>query len=206
MIHEVFREDHNPIWQTISFSPVKARVLRFDADLLAGGSLGAALAIKRYLEFYPERGTVVLFGCPDEEQSGAKVIMAREGLFNGIDLALTWHPSDLNIVPFGTTSATCDLNYKFKGEAAHVAAGFSDKYNALDAAELMNVGLQYLRNRVARDAQIDYAFADAGKDTPNVIQDSVTVHPSIAVNAKVEHTERTNGHAYVCPLPDDYVA
>ena len=162
----------------LSRKPIKGQSLGHGCghNLLAGGSLGAALAIKRYLEFYPERGTVVLFGCPDEEQSGAKVIMAREGLFNGIDLALTWHPSDLNIVPFGTTSATCDLNYKFKGEAAHVAAGFSDKYNALDAAELMNVGLQYLRNRVARDAQIDYAFADAGKDTPNVVQDSVTVH------------------------------
>ena len=145
-------------------------------NLLAGGSLGAALAIKKYLEYYPERGSVILFGCPDEEQSGAKVIMAREGLFNGLDLALAWHPSDLNIVPFGTTSATVDLNFTFSGEAAHAAVGFGDKYNALDAAELMNVGLQYLRNRVTRDARIDYAFADAGKDSPNVIQDSVTVH------------------------------
>ena len=145
-------------------------------NLLAGGSLGAALAIKKYLECYPERGTVVLFGCPDEEKTGAKVIMAREGLFHDLDVAFAWHPSDMNVIPFGTTSATCDLNYTFKGESAHVATGFSDKYNALDAAELMNVGLQYLRNRVARDAQIDYAFADAGKDAPNVVQDLVTVH------------------------------
>ena len=162
----------------LSRKPVENQLLGHGCghNLLAGGSLGAALAVKRYLESYPDRGTVVLFGCPDEEQTGAKVLMAKEGLFNGLDLALTWHPSDLNIIPFGTTSATCDLNYTFKGESSHVAVGFSDKYNALDAAELMNVGLQYLRNRVARDAQIDYAFADAGKDAPNVVQDSVTVH------------------------------
>lgn len=145
-------------------------------NLLAGGSLGAALAIKRYLEHYPDRGTVVLFGCPDEERTGAKVIMAREGLFDGLDLALAWHPADMNLIPFGTTSAVRDFNFTFKGEAAHTATGFGDKYNALDAAEIMNVGLQYLRNRVARDAQIDYAFADAGRDAPNVVQDSVTVH------------------------------
>lgn len=148
-------------------------------NLMAGGCAGAAIAMKEYLQAYPERGTVVLFGCPDEEISGAKVFMARAGQFDNLDLALCWHPCDVNMVPFGTTSAVTDISYTFYGQSSHVAATFGEKQDALEGAELMNVGLQYLRNQVSDRAQIDYAFSDSGSKASNVVKDKVSIHYTV---------------------------
>lgn len=61
-------------------------------NLLGAGTLAAALAVKAYLEENPGKGTVILFGCPSEEKGNGKTIMARDGIFEGVDAALTWHP------------------------------------------------------------------------------------------------------------------
>lgn len=65
-------------------------------NLLGAGAMAAALAVKAYLEEHPEAGSVVLFGCPSEEKGDGKAIMAREGIFDGVDAAFTWHPGDKN--------------------------------------------------------------------------------------------------------------
>ena len=63
-------------------------------NLLGAGAMAAALAVKAYIEEHPEAGTVILFGCPSEEKGDGKAIMAREGVFDGVDAAFTWHPVD----------------------------------------------------------------------------------------------------------------
>ena len=62
-------------------------------NLLGVGSLIGAVGAKRYLESNGIQGTVVYFGCPAEESGSGKTFMAREGCFDGIDCALTWHPA-----------------------------------------------------------------------------------------------------------------
>ena len=81
-------------------------------NLLGAGSLAAAAAVKEYLAASGKSGTVVFFGCPGEEGGAAKAYMAREGLWYGLDAALTWHPSDTNEVsPARTTRASrCSIN------------------------------------------------------------------------------------------------
>lgn len=145
-------------------------------NLIAGGSVGAAIAMKEYLQEYPNRGTVVLYGCPDEEVTGTKTFMARDGAFDDLDLALCWHPSEINMVPFGITSAVLDVKYTFRGKASHAALFTGEVNNALDGAELMNIGVKYLRAQYPDVVNIGSSYGEAGEDAPNVIQEKATTH------------------------------
>ena len=113
-------------------------------NLFAGGSLAAALAVKSFIEKRKE-GSIVLFGCPGEEGGAGKAFMAKEGLWYDLDCALTWHPGDANEVAVGTCNSCIQILYKYKGVASHAAGDPEHGRSALDAVELMNVGVQYLR-------------------------------------------------------------
>ncbi len=145
-------------------------------NLLGAGVFAAALAIKKYLEEHPGRGTVVLFGCPSEEKGNGKTLMARDGIFDGVDAALTWHPGDLNEAWTVSTLANVSVFFRFKGVTAHAAAAPEQGRSALDAAELMSVGVNYLREHIIPEARIHYAYRDVGGIAPNVVQGSSCVH------------------------------
>src|SRR5699024_10490670 len=105
-------------------------------NLLGAGTLAAALAVKAYLEKNPGKGTVVLFGCPSEEKGNGKTIMARDGIFDCLDVAFTWHPGDVNCVATYSTLANVSVFFRFKGVTSHAAAAPEVGRSALDAAEL----------------------------------------------------------------------
>lgn len=138
--------------------------------LLGVGSLGAAIAAKRYLEQTGKSGTVIYFGCPGEEGGSGKAFMARDGVFDGLDAALSWHPDNVNVVYTRTSLANCQVLYKFDGIAAHAATGPHRGRSALDAVELMNVGVNFLREHMTSDCRVHYAITDAGGFSPNVVQ------------------------------------
>lgn len=140
-------------------------------NLLGAGSMAAAFAIKHYLEEKGEgSGKVILYGCPGEEGAATKAFMARDGIFKECDAALTWHPSNVNQVTSGTCNTCIQTEYKFTGVASH-AAGAPDKgRSALDAVELMNIGVQFLREHMPDSSRIHYSITDAGGDSPNVVQ------------------------------------
>lgn len=139
-------------------------------DLLGAGSVAAAAAVKDWLEKSGAKGTVVLYGCPGEEGGSGKAYMAREGLWRDLDAALCWHPSDVNQVHSGTNNSSIQVLYKFKGIAAHAAGDPQNGRSALDAVELMNIGVQFLREHCTDDCRIHYAITDAGGISPNVVQ------------------------------------
>jgi aminobenzoyl-glutamate utilization protein B len=139
-------------------------------NLLGAGALGAALAAKEYLAANKVRGTVKLFGCPGEEGGSGKAFMAREGVFSGLDAAVTWHPSSLNGIMDVCFLANYQILYKFKGLSSHAAAAPHMGRSALDAVELMNVGVQFLREHVIQEARIHYAITNTGGFSPNVVQ------------------------------------
>ena len=91
-------------------------------NLLGAGAMAAALGVKAYLEAAKIPGTVVLYGCPGEEGGAAKAFMARDGLWYGLDAALTWHPDDANEVLTGSSNSCIQTQYHFTGVAAHAAA------------------------------------------------------------------------------------
>ncbi len=139
-------------------------------NLLGVGSLGAAMAAKRFLETAGRPGTVVYYGCPGEEGGSGKAFMARDGVFDELDAALCWHPKDETKVRTARSLANDQVLYRFDGCAAHAAAAPEQGRSALDAVELMNIGVNFLREHMIPEARIHYAITDSGGISPNVVQ------------------------------------
>ena len=139
-------------------------------NALGIGALAAAVAVKDYLKEKDLPGTVRYYGCPAEEVGSGKAYMAREGVFDDADAALTWHPGDLNEVWGCSCLAVTQAYFKFRGASSHAAAAPELGRSALDAVELMNVGANYLREHVIPEARIHYAITNAGGLSPNVVQ------------------------------------
>lgn len=144
-------------------------------NMLGAGALAAAYGVKRYLEETGKSGTVIFYGTPGEEGGAGKAFLAKEKLWYGLDCALTWHPDDCNQVPTGTCNSCLQVLYRFRGIAAHAAGDPEDGRSALDAVELMNTGVQYLREHTKDDARIHYAIVDGGGLSPNVVQPTASV-------------------------------
>ncbi len=142
---------------------------------MGAGALAAAIAVKEYLVANNKPGTVIYYGCAAEEGAGAKQFMARAGLFDGVDFVYTWHPATQTGVQSHRTVAIMGANFIFSGLTAHAGATPHLGRSALDAAELMSVGVNYLREHMIDGARVHYAYADAGGVAPNVVQDHAKV-------------------------------
>ena len=138
---------------------------------LGTGCLAGAVAAKEYMEKTGLAGEIRYYGCPAEEGGGGKAFMVREHVFDDVDIALSWHglcgPS---VVGGSWQKATYQIRYSFQGIAAHAGGSPHLGRSALDAAELMNVGVQFLREHMPPNTQIQYAFLDAGGTAANVVQ------------------------------------
>src|SRR5699024_2787068 len=110
------------------------------------------------------------YGCPAEEGGSGKTYMVRAGLFKDVDVALTWHPGDDHSVSQGTTLANIQSYFRFKGVSSHAAISPHLGRSALDAVELMNVGVNYLREHIIPEARVHYAVTHTGGHSPNVVQ------------------------------------
>ncbi|MFC4557742.1 M20 family metallopeptidase [Virgibacillus kekensis] len=139
-------------------------------NLLGTGAFAAACAAKKHLEENNLPGTVKFFGCPGEEGGSGKTFMVREGVFEGVDAALTWHPSPANSIISLSSLANYQVYFRFKGVSSHAANSPHLGRSALDAVELMNVGVNYLREHVPSDARMHYAVTNTGGISPNVVQ------------------------------------
>ena len=144
--------------------------------LLGVGAVGAALAVKAYLQDKGAGcGTVKLYGCPGEEGLASKAFMAREKIFAHLDAALSWHPGDENRVFTGSNQTSLQVLYTFHGIASHAAETPHMGRSALDGVELMNMGVQFLREHMPRTDSVHYAITNAGGVSPNVVQPEAAV-------------------------------
>ncbi len=144
-------------------------------NLLGAASLLAAAAVKEWLEANNLPGRVRYYGCPAEEGGAAKGFMVREGAFDDVDIAISWHPACFSGVNEPVSLANTRIDFSFTGRAAHAASGPHLGRSALDAVELMNVGVNYMREHMPSDARIHYAYLDAGGIAPNVVQSHAKV-------------------------------
>ncbi|MEG2435481.1 MAG: amidohydrolase [Ruthenibacterium sp.] len=145
-------------------------------NLLGAGSFAAAVALKDYCVETGLAVTIQCFGCPAEEDGGGKVFFARDGYFDHTDAVFAWHPGSTNYVSGQGNLAIAGVLYRFKGRTAHAACTPFAGRSALDAAELMSVGCNYLREHIIPEARIHYAYRDVGGTAPNVVQESACVH------------------------------
>ena len=129
-------------------------------NLLGTACAGAACELKDRMEAEGLRGTIRVYGCPAEETVIGKIRMNAEGVFEDLSAAVTWHPFDRNRVSYDIWQAQDIKNYKFYGTAAHASKHPEMGRSALDAAELMNVGVNYLREHVADDVRMHYTYTN----------------------------------------------
>lgn len=143
-------------------------------NMFGAGSLGAALAIKELIAAGKLKGTIRFYGTPAEEDLAGKVYMARAGLFNDLDVCLDWHPDYENKANMQSSQAVTDYRISFKGKSAHAAADPWNGRSALDAAEVFNIGINFLREHVKPSVRMHYVYKEAG-NVPNVIPDEASV-------------------------------
>lgn len=130
--------------------------------------MAAALAVKKALEKFKIDGIIKFFGCPAEENFSGKVYIVRDGYFSDVDAAISHHPDDMNETPLRSNLAVNSAKFHFYGRSSHAGASPEQGRSALDAAELMNIGVNYLREHVIQDARIHYVIEKGGKQ-PNIV-------------------------------------
>ncbi|HEU0223087.1 MAG TPA: amidohydrolase, partial [Paracoccaceae bacterium] len=134
-----------------------------------------AAAVKDWLAETGVKARIRYYGCPAEEGGAAKTFMVRAGLFQDVAAAITWHPAPYSRVTEAKSLANARIDFTFFGRAAHASASPELGRSALDAVELMNIGVNYLREHMPDLARIHYAYLDAGGGAPNVVQARATV-------------------------------
>ena len=139
-------------------------------NLLGTGVCAAACALKADMEQTGAPGTIYVYGCPAEEIMSGKIIMNQHGVFDHLDVGIMWHPFDRNRVSNDIWQAQDIKNYTFRGLSAHASKAPEAGRSALDACELMNIGVNYLREHVADDVRMHYAYKDNGIPA-NVVPD-----------------------------------
>ena len=144
-------------------------------NLLGAGAMLAAVAVKEWLAEQGIEGRVRYYGCPAEEGGAAKAFMVRDGEFDDVDVAISWHPAPFSGVNEAYSLAVLQVDYSFVGRASHAAASPELGRSALDAVELMNIGVNYMREHMGSDARVHYATLDAGGIAPNVVQSHAKV-------------------------------
>lgn len=136
-------------------------------NLIGTASVGAALALAPLIEDLG--GTLTVIGCPGEETGGGKVILVEEGVFNQIDAALMFHPSDQNVL-MSPTNALDAYEFIFTGQAAHAASSPELGVNALDAVILLFNGINALREHLPAEVRIHGIISEGGV-APNIVPD-----------------------------------
>ncbi|MDZ7628254.1 MAG: amidohydrolase [Parvularculaceae bacterium] len=140
-------------------------------NLFGAGSMGAAIAVKEWLEETKTPGTIRLYGTPAEEGGSGKVYMVREGLFKDVDFAIHWHASDENSAGAETSLANRSAKFRFKGVSAHAAGAPERGRSALDGVEAMNMMANMMHEHMPQDARMHYVVTSGG-GAPNVVPDA----------------------------------
>lgn len=131
-------------------------------------ALGGALAVKAAMDQGLVKGTIKVFGCPAEETLVGKVYMVRDGVFDGLDACIGHHPSTFNGATLRSGNAMNSVKFEFFGAASHAAGSPEMGVSAMDAVELMNIGVNYMREHVVQETRIHYVVEDGGHE-PNVV-------------------------------------
>lgn len=143
--------------------------------LFGTASMAAAIASAEWLKRTGRAGTIRFYGTPAEEGGSGKVYMVRAGLFDDVDVVLSWHPGDANDASPGTNLAVKSAKFRFSGVSAHASAAPDRGRSALDAVESMNYMANMMREHVPQETRLHYVITSGGK-APNVVPDFAEVY------------------------------
>lgn len=139
-------------------------------NLFGAGSLGAAIAIKELIQTGKIKGTVKFLGTPSEEKFFGKIWMVNAGLWDDVDVNISWHPSAETKADVQSSLALVDFKVEFFGQAAHASADPWNGRSASDALELYASGINYYREHVRPSVRMHYHIQDGGQ-VVNVVPD-----------------------------------
>lgn len=139
-------------------------------NLFGAASLGAAIAIKELMEAEKIKGTVKFLGTPAEEKYFAKVWMVKAGLWDDVDVNVSWHPSSGIEADVQSGLSLIDFIVEFHGQAAHASGDPWNGRSASDALELYTTGINYYREHILPTSRIHYHIQDGGQ-VVNVVPD-----------------------------------
>jgi len=137
-------------------------------NLIGPSTAAAAVAAARFLERTRTTGTIRVYGTPAEETGGGKDFMLGAGLFGDVDVLLGWHPSTNTRTEFEYSKAMVEMHFRFKGVASHASVAPDKGRSALHAVELMDAGVNALREQLREDVRVQYVISNGGGE-PNVI-------------------------------------
>ncbi len=137
-------------------------------SIFGTGSTAAAIAVKQVLESGALKGTIRLYGTPAEETGIGKIYMLRDGIFKNDDVVFAWHAGDVTTSRYSYSKAVVSVKFRFSGLPAHASSSPHEGRSALDAVELMNHGVNYMREHVKEDARLHYVITEGGGQ-PNVV-------------------------------------
>jgi aminobenzoyl-glutamate utilization protein B len=139
-------------------------------NIHGASALAAAVAVRYALEEEGLAGTIRFYGTPAEENFGGKVYMAMEGLYDDVDACISHHPSSMNVADLSSSNATNSARFHYYGKTAHAAGNPEMGRSSLDAVELMNIGVNFLREHMIEKARVHYVIEEGGGQ-PNVVPD-----------------------------------
>ncbi len=156
--------------------------------LMTPSGASAAIALKTAMEKEKLTGTVRFFACPAEEGGGGKMIMAGDGVFDRLDCCMAWHPEPRNLrIRENVQNSIAYMVVEFFGKSAHASSAPEQGRSALDACELMNIGVNYLREHMDTTSRIHYSYLSAG-DKPNIVPRYAAVYYYVrAQNLKADY-------------------
>lgn len=143
-------------------------------NLFGAGSVGAAIAVRHWLEETGKPGVIRLYGTPAEEGGSGKVYLVRDGAFDDVDVALHWHAAGQNWAGARTTLANRSAKFRFRGVSAHAAGAPHKARSALDGVEAFNYMVNLMREHVPQETRIHYVITSGGS-APNVVPDFAEV-------------------------------
>jgi amidohydrolase len=129
----------------------------------AGAGAGAALAGV----IAETGGSVVVLGTPAEEGGGGKILMARQGAFDGVDVAMMVHPAGMDLLAMNVL-AISSVEVEYRGRAAHASASPHQGVNALDALVTAYNAIAQLRQHIRSSERIHGIITDGGQ-APNIV-------------------------------------
>lgn len=141
-------------------------------NVIAAAGAGAGAALAPLLR--ETGGTLVVLGTPAEEGGGGKILMAREGAFDGVDAAMMIHPASLELAAMRVL-ALSQIEVEYRGRAAHASASPHHGVNALDGMVTAYGAIAQLRQHIHPAERVHGIITDGGQ-APNVVPERAAGH------------------------------
>ena len=179
-------------------------------NIIAAAGLGAAIALASIAK--DSGGRVRYMGTPAEEGGGGKILMARNGALQGVDLAMMVHPADADLATIDAI-ALQQLLVEYAGQESHAAAAPHLGRNALDAAVLGYMAVATLRQHIMPTERVHGIFLKSG-EKPNIVPSEASTEWYVrsdnvtslsALKPRVLAALESGAHACGCSVTHEWI-